>query len=527
MIQLARPEYVFVHSQELPDFILEEYFKNQEHSSLRRLLEKGMVGCEEDYKLMMIYTTTSLDVHTLEDSHIIREDQDIERDIEVDFKRMRHYISGDVEKIFVVKLGSIRSQELLREVVNIFMTSDNNLLLFICDMEVVTIHQVNYTRILIEEELEGRGKSGLVSFLIHHHPTSSEDLYPVLFLNKWDHHYLDSVDDENFNGLHPFNVQSWMGYSVFEDDNDMRGLIDDVTEQITKSFLQESVTSFCAGMGNFPQNEKTLLFHPDITSIERNEVIYDCLTRSIGDGENSMTLGNVLIEKFMNLLGGEMNKLLLDVCERLINVKSGQGLLDFVQTDIKDSFKDFMRYSLFLLSKSFDLDLFTDESDENKGTLSLFLKTLGSIDFATLEEIKIRNSSFTISSDQISQTCSSKFPLFGRISDLVQGHAQKCCVKWVKSRKDSMFDIENTGEDEEDGGIEEAKDGIMDPRDFTNKKKNDDVDENEKFIKFCDKFLGGVFEEDSPSTNLMRSVLERIKSDKDLWMRYLHDFIFS
>ena len=49
ILQLARPEHVFKHHKDISHFLLKEYFKNQNHSNLKELIE--MVYISQIYSI--------------------------------------------------------------------------------------------------------------------------------------------------------------------------------------------------------------------------------------------------------------------------------------------------------------------------------------------------------------------------------------------------------------------------------------------------------------------------------------------
>ena len=93
------------------------------------------------------------------------------------------------------KVSSQHTQSKLEKLLEDFIKSDCCLLFLTASMQDVTKKMVNHLRVIVEEaECQIKNTSKLFVLLLHFPPAMFfNPCYPSLFLQGWDHHYLDSI----------------------------------------------------------------------------------------------------------------------------------------------------------------------------------------------------------------------------------------------------------------------------------------------------------------------------------------------
>ena len=108
---------------------------------------------------------------------------------------LRSIVTDDLNSLVIFKVSSDISEGKIERHIENFMNDKNkSLLLLIANMKEITVKMVNYLRVLIEqhENLLPSNEHKLVLIVLQL-PRFFSHCYPVLFLNGWDHFYLDSL----------------------------------------------------------------------------------------------------------------------------------------------------------------------------------------------------------------------------------------------------------------------------------------------------------------------------------------------
>ncbi len=141
----------------------------------------------------MVYTRSSSLVHELHSAYLsVHQDQS-----QNSRKTVRELAYPRVKALTVLKLSTSLSKRQLSDFLkDFFHAKDKELLIVSSNMQDTSAKAINHLRILIEEA-EGHGRpetTKLVAILLLF-PSSMfpHGCYPSLFLNGWDHHYLDGI----------------------------------------------------------------------------------------------------------------------------------------------------------------------------------------------------------------------------------------------------------------------------------------------------------------------------------------------
>ena len=104
----------------------------------------------------------------------------------------------DTHSLMVCKVSSLHSQSKFEKLLEDFIKSDCCLLFLTASMQDVTKKMVNHLRVIVEEaESQIKNTNKLFVLLLHFPPAMFfTPCYSSLFLQGWDHHYLDSITPE-------------------------------------------------------------------------------------------------------------------------------------------------------------------------------------------------------------------------------------------------------------------------------------------------------------------------------------------
>ena len=112
-------------------------------------------------------------------------------------ENLEHLLEVPVTNLYTYVVSSATSQEVMQRVLHNFLSwHEPEVLLLVVDMQEISKEVINHTRILMEESEANCiiPCSKLMILLLHFPPNMfSQSSYPSLYLNGWEHYYLDSV----------------------------------------------------------------------------------------------------------------------------------------------------------------------------------------------------------------------------------------------------------------------------------------------------------------------------------------------
>ena len=111
----------------------------------------------------------------------------------------------------MLKLSSVHSHRRLIESLRVFYTaSDKCILLLVASMQEFSTKAINHLRVMIEETENQAYPSNKLVVLLLHFPSSMfpHGCYPSLFLDGWDHYYLDAISHSSAHGL--IDTEKWL-----------------------------------------------------------------------------------------------------------------------------------------------------------------------------------------------------------------------------------------------------------------------------------------------------------------------------
>ena len=219
--------------------------------------------------------------------------------------------------------------------------------LLVVNMQETPRQVVNHLRIMVEEaELLSTQRAKLFVMLLHFPPAQFFDhCYPSLFLNGWDHCYLDTVAHIVDKGV--IDIQNWFWRCCFpkdasENDSLVKALEDILPEAIPVLYSRVFFGSNKHGSFNKPMNGS-----------QRSEALKELLFMK--------GVGQILCEKFCSYWKpAVMTKYLERAAVFTKDHESTLNITDSIQIVFKGLFFDFLVYMLSRINDAYNIDVLFD-----------------------------------------------------------------------------------------------------------------------------------------------------------------------
>ena len=273
----------------------------------------------------------------------------------------------DTHSLMVCKVSSLHSQSKFDKLLEDFIKSNCYLLFLTASVQDVTEKMVNHLRVIVEEaESQIKNTNKLFVLLLHFPPAMFFDpCYSSLFLQGWDHHYLDGK---------------------------MVAALECMLEDAVPVIASRSVLKTGTNASQRTSNIKDLLLKKRI--------------------------GIVLSQRFAKYWNPQtMVELLQKVSSFTYSRKSTLNITDAIQTTFRSLFFDFLVYMFAKLNADHNLDILLDEQC-TQPTLELFLSLLQTIPVPNLKLLQVISTTGFPSSPKES-SYHPKFPFFKYVCEAV------------------------------------------------------------------------------------------------------------
>jgi len=307
------------------------------------------------------------------------------------------------------KVSSQHTQSKLEKLLEDFIKSDCCLLFLTASMQDVTKKMVNHLRVIVEEaECQIKNTSKLFVLLLHFPPAMFfNPCYPSLFLQGWDHHYLDSITPATLTrGAEVrtvVDINEWFqqccsfGYTSSVDSDKMVIALENMLRDavpVIASRLVLKLTSFC-GTTNASQ---------------RTSIIEDLLL--------DKRIGNVLSQQFAKYWNRQtMLELLQKVSRFTCNQKSTLNITDAIQTTFRSLFFDFLVYMFAKINADRNLDILLNKNCTSH-TLELFCNLLKTVPVPDLKILQVLSATVILRAPE-EPSYLPKFPFFKHVCEAI------------------------------------------------------------------------------------------------------------
>ena len=303
------------------------------------------------------------------------------------------------------KISLQHSQSKLEKLLEDFVKSDCCLLLLTASMQEVTKKMVNHLRVIVEEaESQIENTTKLFVLLLHFPPAMFFDpCYSSLFLQGWDHYYLDSITPATLTkGAEiktVIDINKWFQQcccSGYEPDHH-----NDQMVTALECMLEDAVPVIASRLDL--KIGRRGLFHESIDASERTSIIKELLVNK--------RIGAALSHRFAEYWNPRtMLELLQKVTRFTHSRKSTLNITDAIQTTFRSMFFDFLVYVLAKINEEDSLDIVLDK-DCNSNIFELFLKLLQNVPVPDLKSLQVLSAAVILQAPKESD-CHSKFPFF-------------------------------------------------------------------------------------------------------------------
>ena len=301
---------------------------------------------------------------------------------------LQKYLCDDVESFVLCKLSSRHSQTNLEDIIKNFTASSHKVLMFIVDagtniyqQEVKRLKEnISHLRMMIEEaEVHSSSDHAKVYVMLIHFPparllTKKEPCYPALFLQGWDHFYLDTIADGTLTRSGTMasvvNVEQWLYSCLVKPTIKDLNLRCDEMEDNVEDILRDALPSVASRL-NLRSKESGYQNFLDV-SRKTAALKYILLNNESGKEHPGLTqsyaelkccVGAVLARSFSKYWNSrEMNRYLQKFTSLTFLRKSTLNLTASVETTFRSLFADFLVYRLSRMEVTLDIYVYDESS---------------------------------------------------------------------------------------------------------------------------------------------------------------------
>ena len=327
-----------------------------------------------------------------------------------------------VSGLIVCKVERAQSQRAMKESLKTFMESGKMVMFLLANMQEVSRKTVNHLRVMIEEEEAIAKESSRPKFflLLLHFPPAMyfSACYPSLFLEGWDHYYLDTIAHGLSHGI--VDSVEWFHMSCFPIEQSLSSIEDSfylMLKHLLRQFAPHVVARLSFG------SDYLRPFNRPMTPLARSEALGRLFNTEVGDA---------LCHHFRSYWKAEvMTEYLLRAVKFAQIGQTTLNITDSIHSIMKSHFLDFVVYIVDYMNDNYNLDIFfSPESTEEVKQLFLDLTRCLPIP-QKLSKLKILNSIQHGSQRGKAVTGKYMFPFFGvvcpQITDIVKEVAHKLC----------------------------------------------------------------------------------------------------
>ena len=331
---------------------------------------------------------------------------------------LQQYLCDDVGKLVLCKLSSRHSQTNLEDILKSFATSSNRkVLIFIVDAGTniyqespTTKHRklkenINHLRMMIAEaEVRYSSKQAKVFVVLIHFPPArllTEPCYPALFLQGWDHFYLDTIADgaltRSGTTASVINVEKWLYSCLVQSQNS--NLQCDEIEHNVEDILRDAIPLVASRLhlrsreSEYQKfldvSSKTLALKHILLGKFPTEIRQSCKNSPEQQSQDvGESVGGTLSRNFSKYWNSkEMSKHLQKFASLTFIRNSTLNLTASVETTFRSLFVDFVVYRLSRMEVTFDLYILLHSEEIEPCLVKCLLCCLENLPLPRLEQL--------------------------------------------------------------------------------------------------------------------------------------------
>lgn len=250
------------------------------------------------------------------------------------------------------KLSGILSQSMLQNLLSTFYASSTaDVCLLVVDTQETPKEIINHVRIMIEETETTATKlcTKLFVLLLHFPPAKFfQPCYPSLFLQGWDHCYLDTIAHSAVKGV--VDIRDWFWQCCFLQQSSQH---DDPLFRTFQDMLPQAIPVIASRV--FFGVKKTGSFNIPMNGHQRSLALMELFQKQ---GQTATTVGAVLCKKFRTYWKPLAMKEQLE--RAAVFSKSRESTLNItesIQVNLKSLFFDFLVYMVSKVNDNLNIDV--------------------------------------------------------------------------------------------------------------------------------------------------------------------------
>ena len=382
-------------------------------------------------------------------------------------------VFNQVHELVVCKLESAHSQQSVRETLKEFTESKKQVILLLANMQEVSKSAINQLRVMIEEAStteastteastteESTTKAStteayttetsaetftteaptaeeccrpkLFLLLLHFPPAKFfTACYPSLFLEGWDHYYLDTIAHGYSHGI--IDSVEWFHMSCFPTEQTLSAMEDSFFSML-KDLLPQSIPHVVSRLSFGPDDSRA--FNRPMKPLERSKTLHTLFESDIGDA---------LCHHFRSYWKAEV---ITEYLHRAVKfTQTGQTTLnitDLIHSIVKSHFLDFVVYMVDYMNDNYNLDIFfSSNSTEVKKLFSDLTRCLPIPQ--KLSKLKILSSIRHETKHRKTDIGHYQFPFFQVICSQIVDIVKEIALCLRKSQTADLHDADRSG----------------------------------------------------------------------------------
>lgn len=335
---------------------------------------------------------------------------------------MQNSVYQNLNEVMILKVSLAHSQNFLETYLGNFAQSSAKLMLLLVRMPELSRKMVNHLRIMIEEVETDKIKDRKLFVVLVHFPSTSffDPCYPSLFLQGWDHYYLDSVGhgmlNDNGTVTEVLSVKQWFSTCCFP--NEYSATRDQMIKTL-QGMVKEAIPYVAARI--LVPTQKCGNFNRPMNASERMDAVRHILI--------DLEFGNELANRYCSYWStGKMNELIRKATRFTQTKKSTLNLTDSIQSTFRSLFFDFLVYMLNSFNEDCSLDILFEvtESTSARSTVSeLSCSLIGVLPKPDLSQLPVLCNRL-IKQSIILPPRPPKFPLFSKVCKTMENAISTC-----------------------------------------------------------------------------------------------------
>lgn len=343
---------------------------------------------------------------------------------------------GEERKFHTYIMSHATSQEKIRDILRMFLECDNSttpteVLLLFANMNELAKDTINHARILIEEIecfYQQLHCNKLIFFILHFPPQMFYNCcYPTLFLNGWQHVYLDKIGE--MKGVQYINIEKWLDICLLE-----KGIASSdhkVCDIFVNNFVWKDLLSETIVLSSGNVTMKQLKDFPPEDAQFQEICLYWTALLKIDE------ISSVLSRRFYSFWQEEaMHELTFKIARFAVTYRSSCTLSQAVEETIKSSYKELVLYFICIMNQQFVMHTLHRYDENIVPNTNLICKILSILPIPdSLQQLQLEVAILTKKShiDTVKDFSSPKLPFFNLIFDAMENIINQVFKQYLQS----------------------------------------------------------------------------------------------